>query len=173
MQNRRFSLIKDLYEQALIREENRRNTYEQKSANLTGFLSATVGVFIGTLIPVLLAEEFLCQVFSSPMTAVLWIASMICFIGGIISFLVLVWFWKKMLSPVYYMYPNPTSLQPIKDLRLIEEEYINDLQKSVESNQERVNAMGTQFKKIVLSIQFIVILFFMSVFFLVFSKLLI
>lgn len=171
MQDQKFNLVKDLYEQALTREENRKNTYEQKSANLVGFLGATVGVFIGTLIPVLLAKEFLCQVFSSLITTVLWIASMICFTGGMISFVVLVWLWRRMLSPVSYMYPDPSSLHPIEDLGLIEKEYINDLRKSVEFNQNRVNNIGTQFMKMVLSIKFIVILFFMSVFFLVLSKL--
>jgi len=173
MNKEKFILLKNLYEQVLEREEARRNTFEKKSSNLMGFLAATVGVFIGTLVPVLLSEKFLYKVFSICVITILWITSMTCFIGGIVFFVILVWHWRSMLEPVPYMYPDPSSFHLIEDLGLVEKEYINDLQQSVIFNQERVNNLGTQFITMVSYIKIIIAFFLISVFFLVLSKLLI
>jgi hypothetical protein len=173
MHKEKFNLLKELYEQALAREEERSITFERKSSNLVGFLAATVGVFVGTLMPILLSEDFLCKVFSICITTMLWIASIIGLTGGVIFFMILVWRWRSMLEPAPYMYPDPSSLHSIENMELLEEEYINDLQKSVEFNQKRVNNLGTQFIKMVLYIKVIIVFFFISVFLLVLCKLLI
>ncbi len=172
MQNKGFDLIRDLYEQAITREENRKNTYEQKASNLIGFLGATVGVFIGTLIPVMLSEDFLEKVFACKLITTLWVISMISFAAGLIFFIIMVWVWKNMLSPASYMYPDPLSLHDLNEVDA-KKEYLNDLKNSAKFNQARVNSLGTQFIKMTVLIKSITLSFLLSVCFLVACKLLI
>jgi len=42
------------------------------------------------LMPILLSEDFLYKVFSICTTTILWIASMTCFAGGVVFFVMLV-----------------------------------------------------------------------------------
>ncbi len=167
MENSHFNLLKDLYEQALQREENRKNTFEQKASNIVGFIGATVGIFVGTLTPKLLSEELLTKLPISVISLVFWSISLVAFICGIIFFMLLVWRWSKMMSPLVYMYNDPSSFHCKTDLDIIEKEYLADLKKSVDFNQVRINELGSRFRNMINFVKAIVVSFFVTVSFLI------
>ena len=141
-------ILRDLYGRALERQTSRGNAFEQKSATLVGFLGATVGIFIGTLMPDLLSEEFLSKAVANCAAFILWTFSMLSFAIGLAAFIVFVWHWRQMISPEAYMWPDPNSYRSIEDLDAIREEHLNDLDKSLRHNTATVNMLGTQFIKI-------------------------
>lgn len=171
MEEGKFNLLKDLYEQAFEREENRKNIFEQKSSNLVGFTGATVGIFIGTLTPILLSKELLMNLSIRRTVFVFWIISIIAFLCGIIFFILLLWRWHSLLSPRMYMANDPSSLLNTKDIASMRENYINDLERSVNYNQERINELGSQFMGMISFVKLIVICFFITVYFHILCKL--
>lgn len=169
-EDKKFLLLKDLYEQALKREEDRKQSYERKASTIVGFLGATVGIFVGVLLPLLLSEKILPHVFSDKVTIgvrIFWTASLIFFSLGIITFILLIFRWRRMLLPTYYMYPDPSSFE----VESPEKEYLHDIKKSIDFNQININSLGTQFKNIVASIRLIVIFFLTSIIFIILCKL--
>lgn len=165
------SLLIEQYEKSLQREEDRRNTFEQKSSTLVGFLGATVGIYVGIVLPQLLSDEFLKYLSTNCNFMVLWCCAMLSFASGVFLFLFMIWTWNKMLSPSKYMYPSPTTLLQYNKMSEIQEELLNDLRVSIEHNQGIINNDGTLFIRLVNLVKFIMISFLVSVVFFVICKL--
>jgi len=172
MKDKQFELMKNLYEQALTREDERKNAYDQKATNLVGFLGASVGIFLGTLVPVLLEKDFLADAVLTGLTLSVWSSAMALLIAGLIIFTILISRWKSMISSVPYMYPDPSSLLNLDeyDTKTI---YLQDLNNSIQHNQNKINELGTQYNKIITLVKSILICFLLAILLLIACKFLI
>ncbi len=166
-----FKFFIELYERVLDREDLRQNTYDHKSSNLVAFLGATVVIFISVFIPNLFDVKYVGQMILNQNVAFLWSFSLLFSLFSVFAFFKVIWHWRKILSPMPYMYPAPSTYDVSEDLTETQEEYLIDLEKSIKNNQKHINSLGTEFIKMVFAAGVLAIFVLISIILFVISKL--